>query len=198
MPEARDVLRVRALAEEDEEGHRLATSGLEWLVERTRQLLPEGQRRALVAAQRVAVERKREAALEVVKRFERLALGAGATPIPGVGAGLLVPVQLAMRDGIHAALGMTDGLGDQEFLRALAVHGTRKGNVAKAVVGEILKSALLVGTAAGSALSGDAALRATRRCGRAYVDALCGLISERVDPTPAAIEARFVRELRVG
>src|SRR6185295_4372717 len=55
MPEARDVLRVRALAEEDEEGHRLATSGLEWLVERTRQLLPEGQRRALVAAQRVAV-----------------------------------------------------------------------------------------------------------------------------------------------
>jgi len=198
MPEATDVLRVRALAEHDEEGHRLAPRGLAELVERTRRLLPEGQRRALIAAQRVAIERKREAGLEVVKRFERLAAGAGATPIPWVAAGVLVPVQLAMRDGIHAALGLARGLTDRDFLRAITVHGARRGNVAKALVGEVLKSAVLVGTAAGSALSGHAASVATRRTGTAYVSAICGLLDGASGPPDrAAILARFVEELAV-
>jgi len=56
MPAAHNVVRVRALREVFDDGHVLEPMGLRELVELTMTLVPEGQRRAFVAAQKVDID----------------------------------------------------------------------------------------------------------------------------------------------
>src|SRR4051812_36776223 len=56
MPQARNVVRVRALREELDDGHVLEPMGLAELVNLTMEMVPEGHRRAFVAAQKVDVD----------------------------------------------------------------------------------------------------------------------------------------------
>lgn len=59
LPEVRNVVRVRALAEEFDEGHTLPPMGLTDLVELTAEVIPEGSRRAFAAAQKASVQQKK-------------------------------------------------------------------------------------------------------------------------------------------
>ena len=59
LPLASNVVRIRALPEEEDDGNIKPSLGLENIVELTMQLVPEGQKRAFVAAQKVDVELKK-------------------------------------------------------------------------------------------------------------------------------------------
>jgi len=59
LPQAGNVVRVRALVEELDDGHVLPQMGLVELIDLTMELVPEGQRRAFVAAQKVDIALKK-------------------------------------------------------------------------------------------------------------------------------------------
>ncbi|MGL5807928.1 MAG: hypothetical protein ACRC2R_17490 [Xenococcaceae cyanobacterium] len=56
LPLAKNVVRTRALPEEDDDGNIRPAIGLKELVDLTMQLVPEGQKRAFVAAQKIDIE----------------------------------------------------------------------------------------------------------------------------------------------
>jgi GTPase SAR1 family protein len=60
LPAARNVVRVRAIAEFLDDGHEIAPMGLRDLVGLTMELVPEAHRRALAAAQKVDLALKRQ------------------------------------------------------------------------------------------------------------------------------------------
>src|SRR5215475_3695901 len=96
LPETRNVVRVRALPEEFDEGPSLPSMGLTNLVESTAEVIPEGLRRAFAAAQRVSVQQKKNVAHGIVGVAATSALAAGASPIPFSEAVILVPIQIGM------------------------------------------------------------------------------------------------------
>ncbi len=55
LPEAKNIVRVRVLKEEFDDGHILAPMGLQNLVELTMEVVPEGQKNAFAAAQKVSL-----------------------------------------------------------------------------------------------------------------------------------------------
>jgi hypothetical protein len=81
LPKASNVIRVRAIPELQDDGHVLAPMNLSDLVEWTVQVVPEGQKNAFAAAQRVALRLKRERAHLIVVRAAAAAAGVGASPL---------------------------------------------------------------------------------------------------------------------
>jgi predicted GTPase len=59
LPVARNVVRVRALGEVLDDGHVIEPMGLQELIDLSMELVPEGQRRALTAAQKVDIALKK-------------------------------------------------------------------------------------------------------------------------------------------
>ena len=59
LPEARNVVRVRAIPEVFDDGHAMPPEGLVALIELTEELVPEAHRNALSAAQRVSIRIKK-------------------------------------------------------------------------------------------------------------------------------------------
>jgi len=84
----------------------LEPRGLEELVRRTHDILPEAVRRAFTNAQGVVVRLKAFHARKVVGAATVTAAGIGAAPIPISDAVVLMPVQLGMLAGITAVFGV--------------------------------------------------------------------------------------------
>jgi predicted GTPase len=101
------VVRVRAIAEEFDEGHILAPMGLQHLVALTMEVVPQGVKRALVAAQKVDIEQKKSHSHKIVLSAAASAAGIAAVPIPFADAFAIVPLQLGMLAGISATFGLS-------------------------------------------------------------------------------------------
>lgn len=80
--------------------------GLDNLVELTMTLIPETQRDALAAAQKVSLNHKLQRAQTVVGGAVLTAGGAGAVPLPFSDALAIIPVQISMLAGISAVWGL--------------------------------------------------------------------------------------------
>jgi hypothetical protein len=82
LPRASNVIRVRAIPELQDDGHVLGPVNLPDLVEWTMQVIPDGQKNAFAAAQRVTLRLKKERAYLIVASATSAAAGIGAFPIP--------------------------------------------------------------------------------------------------------------------
>jgi len=101
---------VRTLASERRvAGKTLPPIGLEELVERTNDILPEAVRRAFANAQGVVIRLKANQARGIVAASGVAAGVVGAAPIPVPDAAVLMPVQLGMLAGITAVFGIDMG-----------------------------------------------------------------------------------------
>ena len=101
---------IRTLARERRvAGHTIPPRGLEELVERTDDILPEAVRRAFTNAQGVVVRLKTNQARAIVGASSVTAAGIGAVPIPVPDAVVLMPVQLGMLASINAIFGIDMG-----------------------------------------------------------------------------------------
>ena len=175
MPEASQVLRVRAIGEVDDEGHTLQPRGLEELVAATLEIVPEAHRNAFTAAQRVSLQLKRTRAHLAVASAAVTAAAVGATPIPFADALLLVPLQVGMLASISAVWGLPV---DQAFLStvissaATSVGATFAG---RSLVGALLKLMPGGGSLVGGAINASTAALMTTVFGEAYIAALSGL-----------------------
>lgn len=199
LPEARNVVRVRAISEAFDDGHSIPAMGLHELVELTMDLVPEGQRSAFAAAQKIDVELKKRRAREIVAAAASAAALTGATPIPFADAVVLVPIQISMLASITAVFGVPLSSG---FLATLVASGAT--SVGATITGRSIVSGLLklvpgAGMAAGAAISAVTASAVTTAFGQAYISTLALLFvrHQGEPPTEKEIIAEFRQHLRV-
>jgi uncharacterized protein (DUF697 family)/predicted GTPase len=172
LPLARNVIRVRALREELDDGHALPPMGLQKLIDHTMDLLPEGQRRAFAAAQKVDIALKKSQAHLIVAGAAATAAAVGLVPIPFSDAALLVPIQVSMLAGITAAFGLSFNEGFLRSLIASAVTASGATMAGRAIVGGLLKLVPGAGTIVGGVIAGATAAALTTAFGKAYIATL--------------------------
>ena len=188
LPRAANVVRVRSIEEALDDGHVLGPMGLSELVQATIELVPEGQRRAFVAAQKADLALTRQRAHMVVGGAPASSIGVAAAPIPFADAALLVPIQVSMLAGITATYGLSLGEGFLSTLVAATV-----GGVAATVSGRLLVTSLLklipgAGSIAGGAIAAATAAALTTALGEGYMTVLDKLFAERNGEAPTGDE----------
>jgi len=154
-------------------GHTIPPRGLEELVERTNDILPEAVRRAFANAQGVVIRLKANQARAVVAGSAVAAAGVGAVPIPVPDAVVLMPVQLGMLASINAIFGM-DVSSDRtvNLIRGLVGQG------GITVVGRQIAANLLKVIPGASVINASVAAALTAALGEAYIQ-LCSEMLRR-------------------
>lgn len=200
LPEARNVVRVRALREVLDDAHELPQMGLIELVNLTMDLVPEGQRRAFAAAQKVDLSLKRKRSHMIVATAVTSAAAAGATPIPFADAVVLVPIQVGMIAGITATYGLSLEEGFLASLVASVITGAGATITGRAIVGGLLKLIPGVGSVIGGVINAATATALTTAFGEAYIATLDYLFTKTQGEPPKASEVleEFKRRMKAA
>lgn len=200
LPEARNALRVRAIREELDGGIELLPEGLEKLVELSSDLIPEGHRNALAAAQKADLKTKRTRAHKIVASSVATATAAGASPIPFSDVAVLAPIQVSMLAGITSIYGLEISKASLTTLLGSVIGVTGAAFAGRAIVSNVLKMIPGGGTLAGSAISAATAGSLTAILGEAYITTLSTLCSEDPQRAPSAeeIASRLRTEMKSG
>lgn len=130
--------------------------GVQELLDATFRVAPEGAVKALVAAQKIDLERKAREARKVIVPVTVSAAAAGATPIPFADAAVLVPLQIGMMAKIAAIFGLGIQSGTLATLAGAAFAGGGVTQAGKYVVTSLLKFVPGANIAAGVIRSGVA------------------------------------------
>jgi small GTP-binding protein len=175
---------VRTLARERRvAGHTIPPRGLEELVERTNDILPEAVRRAFANAQGVVIRLKANQARAVVGASSVAAAGIGAVPIPVPDAAVLMPVQLGMLASVNAIFGL-----DMDSDHAVKLIRGLVGQGGVAVVGRQLAANLLKVVPGVSVINASVAAALTVALGEAYIQLCREMLRRQAQgkPLPAA------------
>ena len=181
LPDARNVVRVNSFAQTFDGGITIPVHGLEDLVSLTMEVLPEGQKNAFAAAQRISLQQKVNQAHRVVTKAASAAASAAAIPLPFSDAVAIVPIQIAMLASISVSFGLDV---NNRFLGTLvsgifsSLVGTLGG---RAMVGSLLKLFPAIGSVVGGIISATVATSLTVAFGQAYILTLHTLLKD--DPT---------------
>lgn len=166
--------------------------GLDRLLDATFATAPEASRRALVAAQLVDKERKRQASTQIVKAASASALTTGLTPIPFSDAAILVPIQIAMIARITAAYGLT-----VPSSKLAALVGSLMLSSGATTAGRWMVSSLLRfapgGQIPAAVISGTVAASLTTAIGKAWIE-VCERMLER-DASGSPIDVNLMQQL---
>ncbi|GEO01716.1 GTPase [Novosphingobium sediminis] len=185
---ASNVVRVNSEPYVMDEAAVIPVKGLDVLVDVTMEVVPEGQKSALAAAQRVKVDHKVARSHSVVATAAALAMGAGGVPVPFSDAAAIVPVQVGMIASISAIFGLNVTTG---FLTTLVTSslGSTTGTLAgRALVGSLLKLIPGAGSIVGGVVSASVAGALTTAFGEAYIAVLKQLTTENPDRELSAHE----------
>lgn len=194
LPHAKNVVRVHAIREEFDDGHVVEAMGLKELVEVTLEILPEGHKRAFVAAQKASIEQKKKVGQQFIAGAAALALAAGASPIPFSDAFVLVPIQIGMLAKITIAFGLEPTSGYLTTLLGAATGTTGATFAGRAIVANLIKFFPGLGTAAGAAISGTTAAALTTLMGEAYLAAIAAAFMDSgAPPELSAVVEEFRR-----
>ena len=188
LKRATNVVRVRAIPEEFDDGHSLQPIGLVELVQLTMELFPEGQKRAFVAAQKADLALKRQRSHFIVGTSAASAAGIGAVPIPFAHAALIVPIQVAMIAGITATYGLPFSEGFLSTIIASTVGSAAASLSGPAIAGSLLKLVPGVGSLVGGAINAATAAALTSAFGEAYIAALDVLFAKHGGEPPSQQE----------
>ena len=188
LPRARNVVRVRAISEALDDGHVIPPMGLQELIDLTMEVVPEGQRRAFTAAQKVDIALKKKQSRLIVAGAAASAAGAGAIPIPFSDAVLIVPIQIGMLAGITATFGMSVNDGFLASLLGSVITGSGATMAGRALVGGLLKFIPGAGSAVGGIISASTAAAITTTFGEAYIATLALLFTRHGGEPPSGAE----------
>lgn len=153
---AKNVVRVNS-EEFAGEDFTVPVKGLTELVDLSMEILPEAQRNAFAAAQKVDLSQKVSRSNKIVATSATLAGATGATPIPFSDAIAIVPIQV----GMLASVSITFGLkADEAFLKTLVastITGAGASLAGRAIVSNLLKLIPGAGSLIGGAISATTA-----------------------------------------
>jgi uncharacterized protein (DUF697 family) len=171
--------------------------GLADLVELTMEVIPEGQKNAFAAAQRVALDQKINRAHKVVAASAAAAAGIAAVPIPFSDAAGIIPIQIAMLASISACFGLEVS---RSFI-ATVVSGSFTSIAAtmtgRAIVGSLLKLIPGGGSLIGGAISAAVSASVTTAFGEAYIATLGSLLKGDPDKQLSAEEVAAAFKTKV-
>ena len=173
LPEAKNVVRVRAIEEHLDDGYILPPEGLENLIEATAQVLPKGEvLRAFVIAQKGLKLKKQQAQRDVMIAAS-LAAGAGVVPIPLASEALLVPIQVGMLVAISRVFGIKE-VSAEFWTNLLAGLATSLigVNIGIRPLGTILKFIPGLGALTGGAILSSTSALLTSKLGEWYINFL--------------------------
>lgn len=198
LPESRNVIRVRAISEEMDDGHVLSAMGLENLVELTSEVIPEGKRRALAASQKASLNYKKKQAHNIVAAAATAAAAAGASPIPFSDAAILAPIQIGMIARITSVFGLELSKGTLSTIVSSAIGVSGATFVGRTIVVNIIKFFPGIGTIAGGAISAATASAITIGLGEAYIAVLAEICASNPDASPSSsdIAERLKEKMR--
>ncbi|NJP04705.1 MAG: DUF697 domain-containing protein [Chloroflexaceae bacterium] len=198
LPDARNVVRVRSIPEELDDGYMLKPMGLQQLVDVTMEVVPESQQNAFTAAQKVDMELKKRRSHLVVGSAATASAAAGATPIPFADAAIIVPIQVGMLAQITAIFGVPLTKGFLTTLIASVITGSGATMAGRTIAAGLLKLVPGAGTAAGATISATTAMAVTTAFGETYIFTLSKLFDETrgEPPSDEEIIKRFRDELR--
>ena len=179
-----------ALAD-DFAGH--PSHGLHDLLDATFRAAPDGAQAALVVAQKIDLQRKRDQAKVVIGTATTAAAAAGAAPIPFSDAAILLPIQLGMIAGVSVVFDIK-----MEKATVVAFAATASAPaVGKSLVTNLLKFIPGFGTVVGGVVTGVVAAGFTAAMGAAWT-AVCVQIAEgRLTTLDGAMNNVAIRELFV-
>jgi uncharacterized protein (DUF697 family) len=165
--------------------------GLNDLLDATFRVAPEGVEAALIAAQKIDLNRKRKHAQTAIAAAAGAAAVAGAVPIPFADAALLVPIQMSLMASVSAIYGVK--------LDTAALSATVATSVATAAgrsaVGGLLKLIPGAGTIVGGAISAGVASTFTFAIGYAWAEVCRQLVQGRLKGVDGALDSDALRTL---
>ena len=170
--------------------------GLNDLIAITKDVLPEAQKSAFIAAQKIDLAAKVTKARSFVAGAAAAAAAAGAVPIPFSDAAVLAPIQV----GMIASISLTMGLElNKAFLTTIVTSAA--GVIGASYAGRAIVSGLLklipgAGTLVGGAISAATAATLTTTMGITYIEALSYLIKNGKEMTAEMISATWMGTLR--
>ena len=186
LPEAKNVVRVRAIEEHLDGGYVLPKEGLDDLVEATAQVLPEGEVLRAFAIVQKSIKLKKKQAGKVMLAAVVAAAGAGGIPVPLVDQGLLVPIQVGMLVYISKVFGINVASAEfwQDLVVGLAASLTAV-TIGIGTLGTVLKFIPGMGMLTGAAILSSSSAVLTYRVGDWYIDFLVKRITESGDKLPS-------------
>ena len=201
LPETKNVVRIRAIAEKfDDSDHSLPPMGLDDLVELTAAVLPEGIRRAFVAAQMVSLRQKAQQAHAVIGAAATSAAAAAAVPIPFADAVILVPIQVSMLAGVSVVFGLDTSKAFLGVLVATATGATGTTLAGRAIVTNLLKFIPGGGQVVGGTLSAATAAALTTVLGEIYIASLVAVFTRTGGEVPEvdAVKQEFTKRVKAA
>lgn len=193
LPNAKNIVRVNSLSQKLDDGYIIKPSGLDNLVEITMEIVPEGQKSAFIAAQKVSMQQKKNKAHGIVAGAATAAAAAGASPIPFSDAFILVPIQVGMLAGITAVFGLDLQKSFLTTLISSTITGAGASILGRTIVTNLIKLIPGVGTITGGAISAATAATLTTAFGEVYIATLSAITSKKdiSDITQAEIIEEF-------
>lgn len=194
----RAVVRVQAIEEKLDNGSINPKQGLDELVAKTMQVVPEGHQNAFVAAQKIDIDSKKKKSRAIVYGAATSAAGIGAAPIPFADVAGIIPIQVGMLAGVSAAFGLSIDKGTLTTLVGVIFAGAGGPLAGRALVANLLKMFPGAGSIAGGAISGTTAGALTAMLGEAYIAVIARLIQQNAGEMPSfsEIAKAFKKEYR--
>jgi uncharacterized protein (DUF697 family)/GTP-binding protein EngB required for normal cell division len=185
-PPVRAVVRVIAAPRVFAGGESVGPEGLDLLVERSLHLLPEAERAAMAAVQRVLLEPKRDSARSAINSACKAAAVVAGNPIPFTDAALLGPIQVVMVIAVARRMGVVlteDGWKALAAAIAGPLLASFAGRTAVSALGNLLKAVPGVGSVAGGVLNVGVAVALTKFLGEGFLAWLMGRLEQGAMPT---------------
>jgi len=199
LPYARNVVSVNSLAFNIGE-IKIPQIGLKTLVELSMEVLPEAQRNAFAAAQKIDIEQKISRSHKIVAGAATLAAGTAAVPIPFSDALTIVPIQVGMLSSISYTFGLNTDKALLSTLVSATITGAGASFAGRTIVANIAKFIPGLGSVAGSVISASTAGLLTTLFGEAYIRTLKFLINNSNDKDSISmtdIASEFKKQLRI-
>jgi predicted GTPase/uncharacterized protein (DUF697 family) len=192
LPDARQVVRVHAKQDEtDDDGHMTKQMGLNNLLEVTSEVVPDGLRNALSAAQKVSIAYKVTRAQKVVATAVASAAVAVAIPMPIADATALVTVQSVMVVGVSLAFGLQLSSSFVWSIMSSVIGNGVTTFIGKTIVANLLDLVPGGGIAAAIAVKSATAISVTTALGAMYIGVLSNLFNEKNNPSLTDVKEAF-------
>lgn len=169
----------------------LSTHGLQDLIDATFHLAPEGAQAALIASQKVDMDRKHEKAMAAVLKYSGAAGAVGATPLPIADAPIIAGAQLGMMIHVAAIFGVKLETASFAAFSVTALATT----LGRTAVAGLLKMIPGAGSVVGAVISGSIATVFTLAIGAAWVTVCKELAEGKLKGLDGELDTQAIREL---
>mgnify|MGYP005862333025 CR=1 FL=1 len=179
LQNTKNIVRTNSISRTLDDGHIISPTGLENLVDLTMEIIPEGQRKAFAAAQKVSLKQKINKSHGIVATAASASAVTGASPIPFSDAVALVAIQVGMLASITAVFGLDLKKSFLITLVSSTLTGAGATLAGKSIFANLMKFFPGAGTWAGGAISAGTAGVLTTGFGEAYIGTLSQLTKNK-------------------